>query len=86
MACITTTESEERFLFECSNYTKEREFFRTQLVSYDEKYDKIRDGIELLKEIFSSKHNTILTLFGKFLNRCWEIRYLMASNLPKPSA
>ena len=78
-------ESEEHFLFECPNYSEERDHFRAELVTHNEKFSRIRDNIRLLREIFSGKDNMTMTLFGKFLIRCWEKRYLMASNLPKPN-
>ena len=34
-------ESEEHFLFECPNYTKDREEFRTQLILHDQKFNRM---------------------------------------------
>ena len=76
-------ESEEHFLFECPNYTEEREMFMLQLIQYDEKYRGMAGGIDLLRSLFSSNDLTIFTLFGKFLTKFWEVRKSMCSNLPR---
>ena len=78
-------ESEEHFLFECPNYKEERELFMTQLAQKNEKCNGDMDGISILKEIFSNEDETVLILFGRYLNKCWEIRNLMCSNFPRPS-
>ena len=75
-------ESEEHFLFDCPNYTEEREVLMANLISHDDRFNKNMGGIELLREIFSSGDHTIFTLFGKSLNKYWEIRNLMCSNFP----
>ena len=72
-------ESEEHFLFECPNYEKNREQFRTKLIEHDEKFNS-KGGFDLLNQVFESKDNAVFTLLGNLIDKSWKTRYLMASN------
>ena len=74
-------ESEEHFLFECPNYSKEREDFRAQIGATD-KFNGETEGIEMLREIFRCKDETVFNIFGKFAH---NLEYLLFLDVNSPS-